>query len=360
VKFISEFRDGATAGLLAERIRAELPRPLKFMEVCGTHTMAIFQHGLKALFPPELELISGPGCPVCVTSPGYLGAALEIARRDDTVITTYGDMVRVPGPSGNLELARSQGAAVRTVYSVEDALEVAKGNPSKKVVFLGVGFETTVPTAGAAILKAAAEGLDNFFILSAHKTMPRPLRLLAEDPELGVDGFILPAHVSTIIGSEPYRFLPEEFGIPCVIAGFEPLDILAGILMLIRQINRGRPAVEVEYKRVMRPEGNLKAQEVIREVFEPEDAVWRGLGLIPASGLGIRDRYRRFDARALLDDPELPEPPDPPGCICGQVLAGRAKPPDCPLFRTACRPDSPVGACMVSQEGTCAAYYKYQ
>jgi hydrogenase expression/formation protein HypD len=359
MKYIDEFRDRPTAQTLAHRIREEISEPLTFMEVCGTHTMAVFQFGLKNLLPPELKLLSGPGCPVCVTSASYLAEAVYLAGLADITIASYGDMVRVPGPSGNLERARSRGADVRVVYSALDAVELARACPDRKVVFLGVGFETTAPTVAAAILAAQADGIDNFHVLSANKTMPGAMRFLAADQELKIDGFVLPAHVSTIIGVEPYRFLAEEFGIPCVIAGFEPLDVLAGILMLIRQIKSGEPTVEIEYSRVARPEGNRQALGIIENVFQPVDSVWRGLGNIPGSGLEINQQLVAHDARTLLQDVRLEVPPDPEGCLCGLVLTGRATPLDCSLFRVVCRPETPVGACMVSREGTCAAYYHY-
>jgi len=328
------------------------------MEVCGTHTMSVHRYGLRSLLSSDLKLLSGPGCPVCVTSKGYLDRAIALARMDRMVLATFGDMMRVPGSSSSLEREAAEGAEVRIVYSPLDAVKMASEHPDRYVLFLGIGFETTVPGIAASVLEAARRELANYFVLAAPKVMPPPMRVLASDPELRVDGFLCPGHVSTIIGSEPYRFLGEEYGVPCVIAGFEPLDILQGVSMLVDQIVQGRSDVEIQYRRAVRPEGNPRARAMIEEVFEPADAEWRGLGTIAGSGLRIRDRYRAFDAEQVFEV-EVEPTKEHPACLCGQVLKGIKAPTDCRLFGTACTPSNPQGACMVSSEGTCAAYYRY-
>ncbi|HWI40579.1 MAG TPA: hydrogenase formation protein HypD, partial [Verrucomicrobiae bacterium] len=325
---------------------------------CGTHTMAIYQYGIRSLLPPHVRLISGPGCPVCVTPNGYVDRAVACCRLPDTVVATFGDMVRVPGSSSSLMEERAKGADVRIVYSPLDAVALAAKNPYKRVIFLGVGFETTAPTVAGSILAAEAKGLSNYFVLASHKTIPVPMQLLSSDPELRIDGYICPAHVSVIIGSDAYRFLAEENGVPCVVTGFEPGDMIRGIEMLVRQVVEGRSEVEVEYSRVVKREGNLRAQEVLREVFIPFDAEWRGVGVIPGSGLRIAPKYARFDAE-LQVPVRVEEPREHRGCLCGEILKGKVTPFDCSLFGTTCTPEAPVGACMVSSEGTCAAAYRY-
>lgn len=361
MNLFAPFRDPELArGQLAaiRRTVANHTGSLTLMEVCGTHTMAICQHGIRTLLPETIRLISGPGCPVCVTPVGYVDHVVALARRPDTIVATFGDMVRVPGSSSSLSREQAAGATVKIVYSPLDAVALAEKHPDRTVVFLGVGFETTAPTIAGAIVTAKRKGLDNFFVLCAHKTIPGPMAVLAADPELQVDGYLCPAHVSAIIGAEAYRPLAEQHRVPCVITGFEPLDILQGVLMLTRQIVAGEARVETQYRRVVRPEGNLKAQALLAEVFEPCDASWRGIGVIPGSGLQLHPAYAAFDAAV-----QLPVPVEPPrehaGCRCGEILKGKLRPADCPLFRTVCTPEEPVGACMVSSEGTCAAEYKY-
>lgn len=339
---------------LAERIG----RPVKLMEVCGTHTMAAFRSGLRSILPANVSLLSGPGCPVCVTPNGYLDLALAIAEQPDTVVATFGDMVRVPGSRSSLEQARARGARVRVVYSALDALEEARRSPAVRVVFLGVGFETTVPGTAWAI-KEAQGSVPNFFVLGAHKTMPRAMTVLLEGGKVQIDGFLCPGHVSVVIGSKPYEFIAREHGIPCVVTGFEPADLVAGIEMLLRQIAEKRSEVEIQYARSVTREGNAKARAAIEDVFEESDAEWRGLGRIPGSGLDIRDDFARRDAARAFAEIRVPAPSEPKGCRCGDVLRGACTPAECPLFRRACTPDGPVGACMVSSEGTCAAYFKY-
>jgi len=361
VKYQDEFRDkGIVMGLAARigELVAGRAEPMTFMEVCGTHTMAIYQYGLRTLLPPQVRLISGPGCPVCVTPNEYLDRAVALCRLPDVIVATFGDMVRVPGSSSSLQEERARGADIRVVYSPLDAVALAATNPGKRVVFLGVGFETTAPAIGGSILAAKGQGLANYFVLAAHKTMPQPMRVLSADPELKIDGYLCPAHVSTITGPQIYQFLAEEFQIPCVITGFEPADVMQGVEMLARQVVAGESRVETQYRRVVRPEGNRKAQEVIREVFTPYDASWRGIGTIPGSGLRIADPYGAFDAEKAIPV-AVEETREHVGCLCGEILKGKVAPTDCPLFAGACTPESPVGACMVSSEGTCAAAYKY-
>jgi hydrogenase expression/formation protein HypD len=358
---MDEFRDRTIVQGLAEKIRklaSGRAEPMTFMEVCGTHTMAIYQYGIRSLLPPEVRLISGPGCPVCVTPNGYIDRAIALCRLPDLIITTFGDMVRVPGSSSSLMEERARGADVRIVYSPLDAVAVAEKSPNRKVVFLGVGFETTAPAIAGSILTAAAKGLDNYFVLAAHKTIPLPMEILSSDPELSIDGYICPAHVSAIIGADAYLPLAEKLGVPCVVTGFEPTDVMQGVEMLVRQVVEGRSCVEIQYGRVVKREGNRKAQEVLAEVFSVCDSQWRGIGLIPGSGLEIAGRYAAFDAEKAIPV-AVEEPREHKGCRCGDILKGKVSPFDCPLFDNVCTPEAPVGACMVSSEGTCAAAYKY-
>ena len=361
MSLFAPFRDPILAQGQIEAIRrtaAGFPGTMTLMEVCGTHTMAICQHGIRSLLPDNIRLISGPGCPVCVTPVGYVDHAVALARRPGTIITTFGDMIRVPGSSSSLIREQATGADIRVVYSPLDAVALAEKHPERTIVFLGVGFETTTPTIAGAVVTASLKGLTNFFVLCAHKTIPIPMAILADDPELQVGGYLCPAHVSAIIGADAYRPLAEQLHVPCVITGFEPLDILQGVLMLARQIAAGEARVETQYRRVVKPEGNLKAQQLLAEVFEPCDAAWRGIGVIPGSGLQLRAEFAAFDAAAQL--PVAVEAPrEHAGCRCGEILKGKLRPADCPLFRTVCTPEEPVGACMVSSEGTCAAEYKY-
>ncbi len=361
MKHSSEYRDPVIAGkLLAEitELVADYPGVMTLMEVCGTHTMAIHQHGIRTLLPPQIRLISGPGCPVCVTPIHYVDHAIALSRRPQTIIATFGDMMRVPGSSSNLLQEKARGADVRIVYSPLDAVALAEKNSQVAIVFLGIGFETTAPTIAGSILEAQRRGLNNFFVLGAHKTMPTPMQVLAADPELQVSGFLAPAHVSAVIGADAYQPLVANCHIPCVVTGFEPLDVLLGIKMLSRQIIAGVAAVEIEYSRLVRREGNRKAQQLLAQVFTPADARWRGIGIIPNSGLDFRPEYAAFDAAIQLPV-TVEESIEPAGCRCGDILKGKIAPQDCPLFAWRCTPQDPVGACMVSSEGTCAAAYKY-
>ncbi len=361
MKHQQEYRDPELARLQLQAIHQvteNLVGTMTLMEVCGTHTMAIYQHGIRALLPEQIRLVSGPGCPVCVTPVNYVDRAVALARRPNTIITTFGDMVRVPGSTSSLLHEQAKGAAIKIVYSPLDAVAFAEKNPEKDIVFLGVGFETTAPTVAAAVLSANSKGLDNFYILCSHKTMPGPMAALAGDPELQVDGYLCPAHVSAIIGANAYQPLVDAYHVPCVVTGFEPLDVLQGVLMLARQVVAGEARVETQYRRVVKPTGNQKAQQLLNLVFEPADARWRGIGDIPNSGLQLRGEFARFDATTQLPV-AVEAASEQKGCLCGEILKGKVRPADCPLFRTVCTPEDPVGACMVSSEGTCAAEYKY-
>ena len=352
------FRDPELAARLSQQIHAAASRPLRLMEVCGTHTMAIFRHGIRSLLPATVDLISGPGCPVCVTSAGDIDQIIDLAGRPDVTLATFGDLLRVPGSNGmNLAEARAEGASVEIVYSPAEALKIAQ-KTSRTVVFPAIGFETTIPVIAATALEARQKGIGNFKLLVTHKVVPPALSALLGDPELAVDGLLCPGHVSAIIGAKAYEPIAAAFHIPCVIAGFEPLDILSAVTLLVRQHHEGRATVENCYGRVVSAEGNPSARAMIDRVFAPCDARWRGLGEIPGSGLALRPEFSDLDARAAfrLVAREVPEPK---GCRCGEILTGKVKPPQCPLFNTRCTPTRPVGPCMVSSEGTCAAYSKY-
>jgi len=328
------------------------------MEFCGGHTVSIAKHGIRQLLPPTVTMLSGPGCPVCVTASADLDKAIALARLPGVIITTFGDMLNVPGSSSTLARERAAGRDIRTVYSPLDALALAHKNPDKKVIFLAVGFETTSPTIAGTLLEAQEVNSTNFFVSCAHKLIPPAMKLLVADPDLQIDGFICPAHVSAIIGSEAYNFLARDHGIPCVITGFEPLDILQGIFMLLQQIFTQRPRVENQYSRVVKHSGNPTALRLLDEVFETSSASWRGLGIVPESGLSLGKAYARFDVSAVFQVSCEPEK-EHPGCLCGEVIKGKIEPGACRLFRSVCTPVSPVGPCMVSQEGTCATHYKY-
>lgn len=358
---LTAFRDPDIARGLIDAIHATNPgRPVKIMEVCGTHTVSIAKNGLRGVMPEWITLLSGPGCPVCVTANADIDTAIAIARRPDTIVTTFGDMMKVPGSYSSLTREKADGRDVRIVYSPLDAISLAEQNPDKQVVFVAVGFETTVPLIAASILRAQAEGIENFSVFSSHKTVPAALGALVNDPEVQVDAFILPGHVSTIIGMEPYRFLAEEYEVPGVIAGFEPLDMLQAIYMIVKQLKDGRSEIEIAYRRGVEPQGNEHAREMVDRVFEPIDADWRGIGVIPGTGLGIRDEFAHYDAtRRFALELDIPEPKEIKGCQCGDVLRGIVLPFECKLFNHGCTPEHPIGPCMVSSEGSCAAYYRY-
>ena len=354
----NEFRDPDLCRNLLEQIQHLADTPFRFMEVCGTHTVSIFQNGIKSLLPENISHLSGPGCPVCVTHDSEVNTFLALAK-EDVLLATFGDLMRVPGSRGKtLKAAQADGARVNVVYSAFDALQLALANPSQNVVFLAVGFETTAPTVAATLKVAAQQQVDNFFVLPMHKLVPPALQALASDPEIRVDGLLLPGHVSTIIGLEPYMFLAGDYNIPAVISGFEPLDILQSILILLRMHKEKSSAVINNYKRAVADQGNPRAMEMMQEVFKPVNTAWRGLGNISASGLSLREKYQNFDAREKFNPAPLHTESNP-GCKCGQVLKGKILPPQCPLFASVCTPAEPVGPCMVSTEGSCAAFFKY-
>ena len=333
-------------------------RPLKLMEVCGTHTVEIFRHGIRDVIPGTITLLSGPGCPVCVTSVQDVDAAIAIAKMPGVIMATFGDMMRVPGGTESLLEARSEGADVRVLYSPMDAISLAQKEPDKEVVFFATGFETTSPLIAATVAHAVAAGIRNFSVYAAHKLVPPALTALLDSSDVKVDGFILPGHVSTIIGKKPYEFVAARYGKPSVITGFDAKDIIEGILMIVRQVAEKRANVEIQYKNVVKEEGNPKAVALLDEYFEPADAYWRGIGVIPRSGLKLRDKFAVFDANKKFSPP-VSTSAEPDLCSCGDILRGVKVPTECPLFGTGCTPDSPVGPCMVSTEGSCAAYFKY-
>ena len=334
-------------------------KPIKLMEVCGTHTVAIFRHGIRGVIPKEIILLSGPGCPVCVTPIKDVDIAIAISKKDGYILTTFGDMMRVPGSrKQSLFHAQAEGANISIVYSPMDALDIAIKNKDKKVVFFATGFETTSPSIAGTLYQAEHAGIKNFFVYSAHKVVPPALKALINSPDLKIDGFILPGHVSTIIGSKPYEFIATEYKIPSVITGFDADDILTSIMMLLAQIAEGRAEIEIQYTSVVKPEGNRKAVELINEYFEPCDAKWRGIGVIPGSGLKLKKSRKHLDINSILKI-DVSESHEPKGCQCGYVLRGIKIPTECKMFGKACTPEHPVGACMVSTEGSCAAYYKY-
>ncbi len=345
--------------LFRDKLQRIALRPVRLMEVCGTHTMAIGRSGLRQVLPPQVSLVSGPGCPVCVTADGDIDSFLGLAEKKRVIIATYGDMMRVPGKEGSLVELKGDGADVRVVYSPLEALELARANHQREIVFLGIGFETSAPATALAIIRAKSEGLGNFSVFNLHKTVPRALETLLADSDLAVNAFILPGHVSAIIGEAPYQAIAAKFGVGGAITGFDPPDILAAITRLVEDINSGRCNVTNLYGQVVRPEGNLKAQHILAETFEPCDAYWRGLGLIPGSGLKLRMVYADFDAVLKFDVSPAPARINP-SCRCGDILKGIIRPLECPLFGRACTPEHPVGPCMVSSEGTCAAYYLYE
>jgi len=360
MKFSEEFRDKELVRELARRLQALAPSPATLMEVCGTHTMAVARFGLKMLLPPGVRLVSGPGCPVCVTAQQDLDGFLALGEIPQVVLTTFGDMVRVPGSRTSLDRLRAAGAQVQIVYSPFDAVELARATPEREFVFFGVGFETTMPATALALQTAAAAGLTNFSVYCVHKTMPAALRALLASPELRLGGLLLPGHVSTIVGAASYDFIPREFHLPCAVTGFEPVDILLGVEALLRQLKSGSPQVANVYRRAVAAPANPKAQEILADVFAAADAEWRGLGRIPGSGVRLRSHYAAFDAQkkfaAVLAQVA---PPAATPCRCGDVLRGILAPADCPLFGKTCTPSQPLGPCMVSSEGACAASFRY-
>ena len=361
MRFVDEFRDADTARALAAKITAlcEPGRHYQFMEVCGGHTHTIYKHGLEDYLPESITLVHGPGCPVCVIPMGRVDDAIHLAEQPDVIMTSFGDMMRVPGGRGSFLDSKAAGADIRMVYSPLDSLKVARQNPDKQVVFMAIGFETTAPSSAMTVLRAAAEGLENFSIFCNHVTIIPAIKAVLDSPDLRLDGFIGPGHVSTVIGCRPYEFIAREHRKPLVCAGFEPLDILTSIYMLMKQLQESRCEVENQYTRVVPWDGNLKALGVIGEVMELRPYFeWRGLGFISHSALRVRERYARFDAERRFDVPGV-RVADPKACQCGEVLKGVLKPWECKVFGSACTPETPIGTCMVSSEGACAAYYNF-
>ncbi|MHC4573125.1 MAG: hydrogenase formation protein HypD [Planctomycetota bacterium] len=342
--------------VMDEACRA-LGRQINIMEVCGTHTVAIFRNGIRSILPETLKLLSGPGCPVCVTDQGYIDTVLQLAERDDVLIATYGDMIRVPGKGGSLE-TKQPSANIKVVLSSDDAVQLARDNSTKKVVFVAVGFETTAPATAVAVRQAAQEDIKNFFVLSGHKLVVPAMRALVSEKNHKIDAFLCPGHVSAIIGYGAFGEIVEEFGRACVVAGFEPMQIIEGLGEICRQLAAGKAELKSIYTAVVTERGNTTAQEVIGECFEAADGYWRGLGKIERSTLKLRDRYGRFDALKRFDIREGPAE-DTSGCRCGEVLCGLIEPPECALFEKRCTPERPIGPCMVSSEGACAAWFKY-
>jgi hydrogenase expression/formation protein HypD len=358
IKHIEEYRDPDISKKIVTSIKNISYKNIRLMEVCGTHTMSIFRSGIRTLLPDTISLLSGPGCPVCVTTQKEIDAFIELAKIDDVILTTFGDLLKVPGTRSSLQKERAEGRKIRIVYSTFDAIDIAINNPDKKIIFLGIGFETTAPTIAASILTAKDKNINNYFVFSAHKLVPPALTSLVSNNALNIDGFILPGHVSVIIGTKAYLKFFERYKIPCVVTGFEPVDILQAILSLVRQIEDGNPELENLYKRAVEFNGNEKAKKILYDVFETNDASWRGIGVIPESGLKIREEFSSFDAEKMFEF-DLPEAIEPKGCSCGEILQGIKIPPECALYKKACTPVNPVGPCMVSTEGTCAAYYRY-
>lgn len=357
--FLDEFRSAPHVRRLLAELESRDGKPFKIMEVCGTHTMAISRHGIRQALPDGITLISGPGCPVCVTANADIDTFIEMAMTPGVTATSFGDMLRVPGTKMGLAEARSLGADVRIVYSPLDALAIARHNPKRDIVFFGVGFETTAPTVAATLQEASRAGVPNFFVLSVHKLVPPALEALCAVPDLAVDAFLCPGHVSAIIGPAAYEPVARDHEIPCVISGFEPADVLQSLNMLAAQIDEKRADVETQYSRGVRANGNPAAMELMQSVFEPCDTEWRGLGTIPGSGMSIREEYSAHDATGRFEV-DVSYSREPSGCICGAILTGLKIPRDCGLFGKTCTPDHPVGPCMVSSEGTCAAYFQYE
>ena len=358
MKFISEFRRAELAEGLISQINRKSRSRARFMEFCGGHTVAIFKYGIRQVLPKTIEMVSGPGCPICVTANADLDKAIALSCIPDVIITTFGDMMKVPGSRSSLQRVKAEGADVRIVYSTTDALEIAEGNTRKSVVFLGIGFETTAPTIAASILQAGERGIRNYYVFSQHKLCPPVIRAILDSGEVRLHGLICPGHVSAIIGSHPWEFIAREYGIPCVISGFEPLDILQSVDMLVAQVENGASRVEIAYRRGVQPGGNPQALRLMDQVFEPCPAEWRGIGEVPDSGLKLKKEYQQFDAELAFDIEPGPVF-EPEGCICGEILRGVKSPVDCRLFGKACTPEYPVGPCMVSSEGSCSAHYLY-
>ncbi|GAB60837.1 MAG: hydrogenase formation protein HypD [Candidatus Jettenia sp.] len=359
MKYVDEFRQREAAQGIVKKIHALSGKKVNIMEICGTHTHAISKYGIRNPLPSNIRLISGPGCPVCVTSAGDINRIIEFCKREkDIIVATFGDMMRVPGTESSLQEQKATGKDIRVVYSPLGALDIARANPGKEIILYAVGFETTVPTVAATILLAKEKGIKNFSAFALHKLTPPAMKALLDSSELDLHGFLCPGHVTAIIGAKAYGFLAENYHSPCVVAGFEPLDAIHGLYMLIKQLEEGRAEIEIQYKRVVTWDGNTRAQRILEHVFEICDSNWRGIGKIPMSGLRLKNEFADFDAeKKFVIEAGIDE--EPQGCACGEVLKGLLTPNQCPLFGKICTPESPVGPCMVSFEGTCAAYYTY-
>jgi hydrogenase expression/formation protein HypD len=350
--------EGKSASIMLKEISGLLDGHIRFMEVCGTHTVSIFRSGIRSLLPQGIEFISGPGCPVCVTPVGEIDRAIALAQLKDVTLLTFGDLMRVPGTRSSLNQERAMGRDIRVITSPLDALEIAEREPQRRIIFFAVGFETTSPAIAAAVKEAKRTRMSNVYLLSSQRLIPPAIRALLSSRDLKIDGFILPGHVSVIIGKTPYSFIAREFSLMGVITGFEALDILAGVYMLLCQRKEGRSEIEIQYTRAVKEEGNHLALDIMDEIFEPAAARWRGLGMIPESGLMLREEFKEMDASLVFGIP-YEDKKDPPGCLCGEILQGLKSPPECPFFETRCIPEDPVGPCMVSSEGSCAAFHKY-
>ena len=357
MKYIDEYRDKKLIDFLVKKIHLVSKRNIRLMEVCGGHTNAIQKFGMPSLLPETIELLSGPGCPVCVTAKQYIDKAIYLSNNPSVIITTYGDLIRVPGSSSSLEREKAKGADVRIVFSALDSFQIAEKNPNKKIVFLGIGFETTSPATAVTIMEAKKRGVRNYFLLNAHKVMPPAMEALIREG-ITLNGYICPGHVSTITGIDMYKPIVRDYKVGCVITGFEPTDILQSILMLADQFERGEPKLEIQYKRAVRADGNKIALKLMNDIFELKDDNWRGIGIIPQSGFQLKESFVEFDAEKYFTI-NIPPSKEEKGCICGEILKGLKKPVDCTLFRKVCNPVNPVGACMVSAEGACQAYYRY-
>lgn len=358
MKYIDEYRNKELVLKLAEQIRKVSTKKISLMEVCGGHTHSIHKFGIPSLLPDNIKLLSGPGCPVCVTSTKFIDQAIEYSKTEDIIITTFGDLVRVPGSSSTLQKEKARGNDIRIIYSSLDAIDIAKENKNKKVIFLGIGFETTAPTTASLILKADQEKIKNIFVYSAHKIMPPAMQSII-DEGVKIDGYICPGHVSVITGSVIYDPIVDKYKVGCVVSGFEPVDIMQSILMLIKQVENNNKKVEIQYKRAVKRDGNIKAKNIMNKVFELKDDWWRGLGIIKNSGLKIKKDFIEYDAENNFNV-ILAETKEEEGCICGEILKGIKTPKECMLFAKKCYPENPIGACMVSNEGSCNAYYRYK
>ena len=358
MKFLTEYRNAEVANKYLEEIKKSVTRPWKIMEICGGQTHSLVKHGILSVLPKEITMIHGPGCPVCVTPLNLIDKAIYLAEKEDVILCSFGDMIRVPGSEKSILEAKASGADIRVLYSPLEAVNIAVANPDKQVVFFAVGFETTAPANALSVVHANKLGLKNYSILASHVLVPPAIDALMSDPENIIDGFLAAGHVCTIMGTEEYYPLSKQFNVPIVVTGFEPVDILQGILMVVKQLEKGEAKVENQYARMVRKEGNISAKEVINDVFEVTDRMWRGIDVIPMSGYQVKEKYADFDANKKFDI-NIAEAPENEACIAGDIMKGKKKPVDCPQFGKACTPQTPLGAPMVSSEGACAAYYNF-